>query len=347
LKKLKLRCSIVIILFLLILSGITVQGTTKKQLPDSNEERTAGTLNNDFYFIHITDTHVMNKIFDWNEVSKKRLRSLLDHVCSFEKKPAFIVITGDLTEWGGSKISGALNCRAFTSCLYEKNDSLYADAEYSIPVFTTPGNHDYCYNRNLTNYLRFIYSVDRYIVQYQDVSLFFMNSGPSYYEKLYNWLENIDGDGLYDNDIEWFESHLEKRNSSIKIVLMHHPAINARDTNGIMWNVLARNREAFVTLCEQYGVDVVLAGHTHEEKIFDGNETLYSANTPLNCSLYPTLFVQTDDCKQSVHYRNISISGSDVWLERCVEMNIQVIDDDVPVTFQQFYLQRRFTYIDR
>jgi len=346
-KKLKLRCGTVIILFSLILSGISVTGTTEKQLPDGNEKRAVNTSNNDFYFIHITDTHVMNKIFDWNEVSKKRLQSLLDHVCSFEKKPAFIVITGDLTEWGGSRISGALNCRAFASCFYEKNTSFYADADYSIPVFTTPGNHDYCYNRNLTNYYRFIYPVDRYNVQYQDVSLFFMNSGPNYYEELYNWLENIDGDGLYDDDIEWLESHLENCNSTIKIVLMHHPAVNERDTNGMMWNVLARNRETFVTLCEQYNVDVVLTGHTHTEKIFDGNETLYSVNTSLNCSLYSTLFVQTDDCKQGVHYRNISISGSDVWLERCVEVNVSVTDGYVPMAFQQFYMQRRITFTDR
>ena len=346
-KKLKLRCSIVIILFLLILSGITVQGTTKKQLPDSNEERTAGTLNNDFYFIHITDTHVMNKTFDWNEVSKKRLRSLLDHVCSFEKKPAFIVITGDLTQWGGNRISGALNIRSFVSCFYKKNTSLYADADYSIPVYTTPGNHDYYFNRNLTNYHRFINPVDRYIVQYQDVSLFFMNSGPSYYEELYNWLKNIDGDGLYDDDIEWLESQLEKCNSSIKIVLMHHPAVNVRDTNGKMWDVIASNREAFITLCEQSGVDVVLTGHTHDERIFDGNETFYSINTSLNCSLYPTLFVQTDDCKQSVHYRNVSISGTNILLEHCVEVSIHVTDNDVPMSIRQLYMQQKFTVIDR
>ena len=142
-------------------------------------------------------------------MSKKRLRSLLDHVCSFEEKPAFIVITGDLTEWGGSRISGALNCHAFASCFYKKNTSLYADKNYSIPVFVTPGNHEYCYNRNLTNYHRFINSVDRYSVKYQDVSLFFINSGPNYYEEPYNWLENIDGDGLYDDDIEWLENHLD------------------------------------------------------------------------------------------------------------------------------------------
>jgi predicted MPP superfamily phosphohydrolase len=345
-KKLKLQYGTVILLFLLILSGITITGIGEKQLLDNNKKRGVGSFGNDFYFIHITDTHVLDKIFDWNEVSKKRLRSLLDHICSFENKPAFIVITGDLTEWGGSRISGALNCRAFASRFYEKNTSFYADKNYSIPVFTTTGNHDYCYNRNLTNYHRYINSINRYIVQYQDVSLFFMSSGPSYYEELYNWLENIDGDGLYDDDMDWLENHLEKYNSSIKIVLMHHPAVNERDTNGMMWNVLARHRESFVTLCERYSVDVVLAGHTHEEMIFDGNETLYSINTSLNCSLYPTLFVQTDDCKQDVHYRNVSIRGTDVWLERCVEVNVSTTADVFPMIFQQFYMQRRLALAD-
>ena len=346
-KKLKLRCYILmIIIIILILSGITTKGSTNKQLLDSREEQTISNSNNDFYFIHITDTHVMHKIFDWKEVSKKRLRTLLDHICSFEEKPAFIVITGDLTEWGGSKVSGNLNCHAFTSCFYKKNTSLFADNEYSIPVYTTPGNHDYCYNRNLTNYLNYICPVERYSIQYQDVSLFFMNTGPNYYEELYNWFKNIDGDGLYDDDIKWLESNLEKCNSSIKIVLMHHPAVNTRDTNGIMWNVIARNRESFITLCEHYDVDVVLAGHTHDEKIFDSNETSYSTDIALNCSLYPTLFVQTDDCKQSVHYRNISISKSNIWLESCVEVNISAIVNVFSITFQQFYLQRKLAYFN-
>jgi predicted MPP superfamily phosphohydrolase len=344
-KKLKQWYFTITVIFLLLLSGIAAQGVTRKQPSASNTETTVHSRTNNFYFIQITDTHVMNKIFDWNEVSKKRLRSLLDHICSFEKKPAFIAITGDLTEWGGNKISGALNCRAFVSCFYEKNDSFYADKDYSIPIYTTPGNHDYSYNRNLTNYYRFICSVDRYIVQYENVSLFFMNSGPCYFGELYNWIDNIDGDGLYDNDIEWLQNNLDQCTSSIKIILMHHPAVNTRDEKGDMWQVLAHNREEFISICEQYGVEAVLTGHTHEEKILDGNETVYPADTQLNCSLYPTLFVQTDDCKQSVHYRNISINGSDVWLEHCVEVNTS-FTNDATMTFQQIYLQRRFIYRD-
>jgi 3',5'-cyclic AMP phosphodiesterase CpdA len=335
-KKLKLQCGAITILLILLLCGMTVGGVDEKRVFNSNKEGREGNFNNDFYFVHITDTHVMNKVFDRHEVSKKRLRSVLDCVCSFGNKPAFIVITGDLTEWGGNRISGALNCRAFASCFYENNGQFYADADYSIPVYTTMGNHDYSYNRNLLNYHRFIETEDRYIVNYSNVSLFFMNSGPNYFGELYNWVENIDGDGLYDCDLDWLEGALNNCSSSIKIVLMHHPAVNVRDTNNQMWGVLARNRETFVMLCENYSVEVVLAGHTHEARIFDGDEMFYSDNTSLNCSLYPTLFVQTDDCKQGVHYRNVSVIGPDVRIESCVEVNVSVAQDDFHMKFQQF-----------
>jgi 3',5'-cyclic AMP phosphodiesterase CpdA len=346
--KLKFRFGAILILFLLVFSGAQSQGLGQKQSLRSNEEIDISTGDSDFYFVHITDTHVMNRIFDWKEVSKKRLRTVLDTVCSFEKKPAFIVITGDLTEWGGSRITGAMNCRAFTSCLYKESAYFYADANCTIPVFTTPGNHDYCYNRNLSNYHHIIESADRYTVRYDNVSLFFMNSGPSYYDELYNWFENIDGDGLYDYDIAWLTQRLENCSTNTTIVLMHHPAVNIRDKNGKMWDVLARNREAFITLCEQYNVEVVLAGHTHEARIFDGNETSYSANTSINCSLYPTLFVQTDDCKQGIHYRNVTIQGTHVWLERCVQINGSIAAEDnepqaLPLRYSQFWV----TYMSR
>lgn len=336
-KKLKFQYGAIIILFILLLSGMTVRGVDKKRVIVSNNEKGVGFFDNDFYFVHITDTHVMNKIFDRDEVSKKRVQSVLSRICSFEKKPAFMVITGDLTEWGGNRITGALNCCTFASCFYEKNGQFYADVSYSIPVYMTPGNHDYSYNRNLMNYHRFIENETRYIVNYSDVSLFFMNSGSNYFGELYNWVKNIDGDGLYDCDLDWLEGALDNCSSSIKIVLMHHPAVNVRDKDNRMWDVIARNREAFVMLCEKYSVDVVLTGHTHEERIFDGNETFYSVNTSLNCSLYPTLFVQTDDCKQGVHYRNVSVNGSDVWIERCVEVNVSVAWDYFHMKFQQFY----------
>jgi len=313
-KKIKLKIISLFLIYILLFSGLSFGGSPKQKFFILQEK-------NDFYFVQITDTHVMHKMFDRNEISKNRFRSILSYICSFESKPAFIVITGDLTNWGGSWISGALNCLAFTSCFYEKDDQFYADKNYSIPIYTTPGNHDYYFNRNLKNYHRFIENDNRYIVNYSDISLFFMNSGPSYYAELYDWLGNIDGDGLYDCDMQWLESALDNCSYSHKIVLMHHPATNLRGKNGEMHDVIARNREAFIDLCEEYNVDLVLAGHTHYSRVFDSNEYFYDFNNSLNCSLYSTLFVQTDDCKQGVHYRNVSIVGDDVWLEDSVELD--------------------------
>ena len=316
-KKLKLRVVTLFFVFILLFGGLSVGNLLEN---DGMVSKVSDSVNDDFYFVQITDTHVMHRVFDRGEASKKRFKTVLDEINSFEEKPAFVVITGDLTDWGENGFSGALNCLAFVSCLYKKNGQLYADSNFSIPVYTTPGNHDYCYSRNLRNYHRFIDKDDRYVVNYHDVSMFSMDSGPNHYLQPGGWFNTIDGDGLYNCDIDWLEDALSSCGSSHKIVLMHHPAVNIRDENGRMLDVIARNRERFVELCEEYDVDLVLAGHTHYSRIFDAAENFYYDNTSLNCSLYPTLFVQTDDCKEGIHYRNVSFVGDDVWLGNCVEV---------------------------
>jgi 3',5'-cyclic AMP phosphodiesterase CpdA len=147
-----------------------------------------------------------------------------------------------------------------------------------------------------------------------------MNSGPSYYGEFYDWFNNIDGFGFCKCDMQWLESSFENYSANLKIVLMHHPAINSRDEKGEMHGVFAHYRKAFVELCNDYNIDLVLAGHTHVSKVFNDSEYSYVFNDSLNCSLYPTLFVQTDDCKHGINYRNVSIIGNDIWLENSVEL---------------------------
>ncbi len=306
-----LRITALLLFFILLISSLAFSDTSKKSY-DSHK-------NDDFYFVQITDTHVLSKLFDTNEKSVKRFRGVLDRVCSFNVKPAFVVVTGDLTEWGASGLSGALNCKAFANCLYKKDGKLYADGNFSIPVYTTPGNHDYCFNRNLKNYHKYIdknhiEDEDRYAVTFGDTSLFFMDSGPNYYSDisiLFDW----HGEGLFDCDIEWLDDQLSNCQSSHKIVLMHHPAVGEED------DLFINNRDEFIDLCETYGVEVVLAGHTHRSKVYDYDLNEYT-ELPLNCSQLPTLYVQTDDCKSGVHYRNISFVGDDIWLEDCAEVKV-------------------------
>ena len=101
---------------------------------------------------------------------------------------------------------------------------------------------------------------------------------------------------------------------------MHHPVINKRNKQGEMTEVIAYNRERFIELCESYNVELVLTGHTHEAIVFNSKEKIFD-ELPINCSEFNTLFVQSDDCKQGLHYRNVTISGNDVWLEKSEELN--------------------------
>ena len=310
---LKLYAIVLSIIF--IFSCFTVSGDNSKTMIASADD--------DFYFVHITDTHMLYSLFDGGK-RQDNFESLVDHINSFEKKPAFVVITGDLVEWGGDCNSGAQNFQAFIDCLYKEQDHLYLDSTFSIPVYTTPGNHDYrninLFELSLHNYHslvdnKHIEENDRYLVTYEDLSLFFLNSGHDYLDNPDDWVRVL-GDGLYDEDIEWLEDALEDCSSQHKIVLMHHPAINDDYIFGQIKDVIARNREEFIALCDEYNVDVVLCGHTHESKVFDSDENAYD-NILLNCSQYPTLYVQTDDSKQDRHYRNISIVGDDIWLGKC------------------------------
>lgn len=321
-KKINLKIFSLFFLTLLLLSNISIAGVSKNIEMSEKQKYPAS---DDFYFVQITDTHVLHKNFDKNENSKSRFECVLENITSFKRKPAFIVVTGDLCDWGGSGKTGALNCQTFVSCLYEKNNRLYATPDYSIPVYTIPGNHDYMPENSLKNYHTYIdknhiATNDKYTVTYGDVSFFFMNSGHDYISHPSDW-KRVKGSGLYDDDIEWLKKELSNCKTEHKIVLMHHPAVNVRDKVGEMTSVIARNREKFVELCEQHNVDLVLCGHTHTSRVFDAEENRYDNEYPIDCGKYPTLYVQSDDCKEGVHYRNISVIDDDIWLEDNQKIN--------------------------
>jgi len=294
------------------------------------EESNFNICSDDFYFIQITDPHVMHKLFDKGE-NQYKFKTVIEHVNSFAKKPAFIVITGDLVEWG-SGVFGTLNFKAFLECLYEKDGQLYADEDYSIPVYTIPGNHDYRWFNTLVNYHRLVdqnhvLDDDKYVITHENLTLFFMDAGHDYILKPRDWI-HVMGSGLtYWFDILWLEDELSSCNSPHKIVLMHYPAINWGK-----YDTFVRNKDIFIQLCEGYNVDIVLTGHTHAHRVFDKEKNFYpNSALPLNCSLYSTLYVQTAATKGGIfesslisenedegyYYRNVTISGNDIWLNPC------------------------------
>lgn len=281
--------------------------------------------NSDFYFIHMTDIHIMAESYGniYNGYSKDRFIKVLNEFNSFKNKPAFLVITGDLVEWGSGE-SGSSNYEALVSCFFKENNQYYIDSDLLIPVYFTPGNHDYYFNWNLDNYQKYITNERKYITTYEDMTLFFLDSGPHYFLKPKYWLD-VFARGLENEDIKWLEEKLNNCSSEYKIVLMHHPAINDRNCDGEMSNVLLNNREVFIELCENNDVDLVLTGHTHYSRVFDANENRFS-DYPINASNYPTLFVQSKANKvdeksyPDCNYRNISVIKGNIWLEENVKV---------------------------
>ena len=313
-----------ITIFVLILGLVLIGSSFSISGIRINNIELSKTETSDFYFVHISDTHVMNKQFDKYEEYKQNFVRVLEEIKKFKEKPAFIALTGDTVEWGGSRATGALNYQTLLSCIYQKDGMLYVDSSFTIPIYTTPGNHDYMWENSLKNYKNYLNSENKYVIDMGSVSLFFIDSGSNYYLEPWDWLRVL-GAGLFDKDIEWLEQQFSNHQSDKKIVFMHHPAVNYRDGKGIMIDVIARNRENFIQLCENYDVELVLAGHTHSSVVYDGNENKYDSY-PFNCSNYPTLYVQTDDCKQDVNYRNVSVNNSvDVVVHECIRINFEPV----------------------
>jgi 3',5'-cyclic AMP phosphodiesterase CpdA len=315
-----LKLCVILTLIILIISSLSSIGISERvKISDTKSNN----FQDDFYFVQITDTHVLHEKFEKNESSKTRLKGVLEKVCSFEKKPDFIVITGDLVHWGGRDPTGKMNYQAFVECLYKKNDKFYADPDFTIPIHTIPGNHDYMWENTLYLYHEYIDSRDKYVLADKDLTLIFMDSGFNYISDPRDWTL-VKGSGLYDEDIDWLEDKLNSCDTKNKIILMHHPAVNSRNSHGEMTSVIARNRVDFLDLCEKNDVDLVLTGHTHSSRVFDAEENRYDENSyPYNCSKYPTLYVQTEDCKDHAFYRNITFIDDDIWLEKCEKVPLK------------------------
>lgn len=294
--------------------------------PIINSKNCNTKLNNDqvednFYFIQITDPYIKHELFD-NAKSQNKLKSVIYYINSLDEKPAFVIITGNLVD-SGSGLIGILNYNTFIECLYKKDNQLYTSSNCSIPVYTTPGNQDYHWNLNLINYKRIIdnnniFNKNRYTVNYNNLTLFFLNSGHDYLSKP---KEINRGSGLLRSDIKWLENNLINYDSQQKIIIMHHPVINS-DENG----TIARNRDELIDLCNKYDVELVLSGHTHTSQVFV-NEINFISNDklPINCSQYSTLHVHTASIKDGYYYRKINVSSNEIILNPC----LQIIDPNL------------------
>lgn len=158
--------------------------------------------------------------------------------------PEFVIMTGDLVNAPDDAVQ----------------DSVYRVrlAELKAPVYTIPGNHDYMgFTREKQADFIAKRGADRFAFKHHDCAFIGMDS-------------NCIKDGVKDAEDEqwaWLEKELAAAQGSRYIfVFVHCPVIresmDEREDNS---NFNMEQRRRYVDLFKKYGVDVVFAGHTHQE----------------------------------------------------------------------------------
>ena len=284
----------------------------------SADNSTTFTVLEPFTFVHLTDPHI------GSFGARDAFAGIIYEINNMNKKPAFMLIPGDIVDW---------NEPAFYRWFLEGLLSL----DPSIKYYVVPGNHDRRTwigggDDNLANYhtyihppigIPFLIHPDNYYFEKEGYFFVGLDSGRDYNAtSSFPWdgasLLNEDigpeGTGLTDEQISKLNT-LE--GNKPKIVFMHHPAINNQnDVDG--WGLddpvppngpggndacIAFNRENFINYCLDNNVQIVLTGHTHEDKVFNAAGQMVTVNSDDR-----PLFIQTPAAKDG-WYRLIGVNS--------------------------------------
>ena len=197
-----------------------------------------------FSFVHCTDTQVG---FMDNSEGFSHSDSLFNAaiVAINALSPELVVITGDLVD----NIDDPLQNSIFSKRL----------AEIEAPVYLTPGNHDY--KKQWTEQIRDDYvalrGYDRFSIKRKGCAFI-----------------GIDTNCIKENaevaeaeQFNWLEGELRKARKARYTFLFLHCPIFKKDIGepDDYENFPIEKREKYISLLKEYGVDAVLAGHTHKD----------------------------------------------------------------------------------
>jgi 3',5'-cyclic AMP phosphodiesterase CpdA len=280
-----------------------------------------------FSFVHISDMHVSNFPSSDVDTNAQYFRCALDEFASLVPKPAFVVETGDISEIGNAQPNGMYP--TVTQYLFPPTitnpaiGDYFIDPDKTIPIYFTPGNHEYwtgldsiyvpISNDTLFYLPEYIVPDTDYILTTEIAVVVFLRSG---HDSPYGFPPDpavIMGTGLTNAQCDWLRNILSSNSDKRKIIVMHHPPVNAAGTNSdgtpfneipidTATNSLLNNRTNFLNICDSNHVDVVLAGHEHQNVVADRKGDTVNENWPDG-----TRYVQTA-ASFNRSYRIITIS---------------------------------------
>ena len=283
-----------------------------------------------FTFVHISDLHVSWDVSYVNgcDLNGVMAQCYLKVLANLNPKPAFVIATGDISNEGNNSPYGmypTLSQFLYPGLVLNPGIGAYfIDSAHTIPIYFTPGNHDYRTTNlpplstpDLTFYSEYIAPDTDYAVTTHDAVILFMRSG---YDTLLPWLNNLnplspEGSGLSNAQISWIRSELSANSTRRKIIVMHHPPVNAIGTNsdgtpftGTIQDTadasITRNRTVFLNICDSNHVDVILAGHEHQNVVANRAGNVIDENWSGG-----TRYVQTGAAENG-SYRVITVDSS-------------------------------------
>jgi 3',5'-cyclic AMP phosphodiesterase CpdA len=256
-----------------------------------------------FTFVHITDIHVADGLSAGEyDLDGTKFEQMLTTINNLVPKPAFVVAGGDISHAGNGSPSSmyeALTQHLYPAPLsYPMPGEYFIDSALTIPIYFTPGNHDYrtgnvppLSDTALTYYSMFVSPDSDYAVSYSNAILLFVRSG--YDDNRPIWEDtnpmNPEGSGFTSSQCSWLRNILQDNSAMKKIIVMHHPPVDAIGTN---WDgtpftggvndtadgSIKYNRTMFLDICDSNNVDIVLAGHEHQDVVANRAGSVISEN---------------------------------------------------------------------
>ena len=256
-----------------------------------------------FSFIHITDLHVSDTIFsiDNHDLDGQYFQCYIKEFANLTPKIAFVAASGDISNVGNLAKKGMYP--TITQYLFPPdltnpdNGAYFIDSAQSIPIYFTPGNHDYFKEfklfpkseENLNYYAKYLAPDMDYSVATDIAVIVFLQSGSD--GSLLNDENpvNPEGKGISNEQCAWLRNILRTNISKRKIVIMHHPPVNAVGTSfdGAPYTGSIRdatdgsilhNRTNFLNICDSNKVDIVLCGHIHQNVVANRKGDVVSEN---------------------------------------------------------------------
>jgi 3',5'-cyclic AMP phosphodiesterase CpdA len=287
-----------------------------------------------FTFIHLSDLHVSTVPSEVNQcdLNGAKAQCYLQTFGAMNPKPAFILCTGDISNIGNSTAVPGGMYTALTQYLYPHGlmypgvGSLFIDSAQTIPIYLAPGNHEYYTTLtsfslstetlplldSIPNYVKNIGPDSDYAISTDISVILFMRSG---YDISYLISTDPKGSGYTDAQISWMRSVLAQNQNKRKVIVMHHPPAdatgyqcgianvsgNGNDSSSSFYN----NRDAFLDICDSFHVDLVLAGHVHQNVVVDRTGNIIDEN----CDTCGTRYVQTGPAFAGC-YRSITVDST-------------------------------------